>query len=50
MVTLLIMLIFILGVKTIFNPYIDVTRNGDWILWYNIKAKRKHITLWTNQK
>lgn len=37
--------LFLILVKLVINPKIDVTKKKDILLWYNWKNKRKYLKL-----
>lgn len=45
MTTFLFLILFIILIKLVINPKIDVTKEQDILLWYNWKNKRKFITI-----
>jgi hypothetical protein len=45
MTTFLFLILFIILIKLVINPKIDITKEKDILLWYNWKNKRKFITI-----
>lgn len=45
MTTFLFLILFIILIKLVINPKIDVTKEQDILLWYNWKNKRKYFKL-----
>ena len=45
MTTFLFLILFIILIKLVINPKIDVTKEQDILLWYNWKNKRKFIII-----
>ena len=37
--------LFLILIKLVINPKIDITKEQDILLWYNWKNKRKFITI-----
>jgi len=45
MTTFLFLILFIILIKLVINPKIDITKEKDVLLWYNWKNKRKYFKL-----
>ena len=45
MVTIILIILFLILIKLVINPKIDVTKEKDILLWYNWKQKRKYFKL-----
>lgn len=46
MTTFLFLILFIILIKLVINPKIDITKEKDVLLWYNWKNKRKYFKIW----
>lgn len=45
MITIIFLVLFIILIKLIIDPKIDVTKEKNIILWYNWKNERKYFKL-----
>lgn len=45
MTTFLFLILFLILIKLVIDPKIDVTKEQDILLWYNWKNKRKFIII-----
>ncbi len=45
MITIIFLILFVILIKSIINPKIDITKEKDILLWYNWKQKRKYFKL-----
>lgn len=45
MATIIFLILFVILIKLVINPKIDVTKEKDILLWYNWKNKRKYFKL-----
>ena len=45
MITIIFLILFMILIKLVINPKIDVTKEKDILLWYNWKQKRKYFKL-----
>jgi len=45
MITIIFLILFVILIKLIIDPKIDVTKEKDVLLWYNWKNKRKYFKL-----
>jgi hypothetical protein len=45
MITIIFLILFMILIKLVINPKIDVTKEKDILLWYNWKNKRKFIII-----
>lgn len=45
MVTIIFIVLFLILIKLVINPKIDITKEKDVLLWYNWKNKRKYFKL-----
>lgn len=45
MKTIIFIVLFLILIKLIINPKIDITKEKDILLWYNCKNKRKYFKL-----
>ena len=45
MITIIFLILFVILIKLIIDPKIDITKEQDILLWYNWKNKRKFITI-----
>jgi len=46
MITIIFIILFLILIKLVIDPKIDVTKKKDILLWYNWKNKRKYLILW----
>ncbi len=44
---IIFIILFMILIKLIINPKIDITKEKDILLWYNWKNKRKYFKVWT---
>ena len=42
---IIFLILFVILIKLVINPKIDITKEKDILLWYNWKNKRKFIIL-----
>lgn len=42
---IIIIILFLILIKLVINPKIDITKEKDVLLWYNWKNKRKYFKL-----
>ena len=42
---IIIIILFLILIKLVINPKIDITKEKDVLLWYNWKQKRKYFKL-----
>ena len=45
MITIIFLILFVILIKLIIDPKIDVTKEKDILLWYNWKNERKYFKL-----
>ena len=45
MITIIFIILFLILLKLIIDPKIDITKEKDILLWYNWKQKRKYFKL-----
>lgn len=45
MEAIIFIVLFLILIKLIINPKIDITKEKDILLWYNWKQKRKYFKL-----
>ena len=45
MITIIFVILFLILIKLVIDPKIDVTKEKDVLLWYNWKNKRKYLKL-----
>ena len=45
MITIIFIILFLILLKLIIDPKIDITKEKDILLWYNWKNKRKYFKL-----
>ena len=45
MITIIFIILFLILIKLVINPKIDITKEKDILLWYNWKQKRKYFKL-----
>lgn len=45
MITIIFIILFLILLKLIIDPKIDITKEKDILLWYNWKNKRKFIII-----
>ena len=45
MITIIFIILFLILLKLIIDPKIDITKEKDILLWYNWKKKRKFIII-----
>jgi len=45
MEAIIFIVLFLILIKSIINPKIDITKEKDILLWYNWKQKRKYFKL-----
>ncbi len=45
MITIIFLILFVILIKLIIDPKIDITKEKDILLWYNWKQKRKYFKL-----
>ena len=48
MITIIFIILFLILLKLIIDPKIDITKEKDVLLWYNWKNKRKYLIIWKN--
>ncbi len=45
MITIIFIILFLILIKLVIDPKIDITKEKDVLLWYNWKNKRKYFKL-----
>ena len=45
MITIIFIILFLILIKIVIDPKIDITKEKDVLLWYNWKQKRKYFKL-----
>ena len=45
MITIIFIILFLILIKIVIDPKIDITKEKDVLLWYNWKNKRKYFKL-----
>lgn len=45
MITIIFIILFLILIKLVIDPKIDITKEKDVLLWYNWKQKRKYFKL-----
>ena len=45
MITIIFIILFLILIKLVIDPKIDITKEKDILLWYNWKQKRKYFKL-----
>ena len=45
MITIIFLILFMILIKLVINPKIDVTKEKDILLWYNWKNERKYFKI-----
>lgn len=45
MITIIFIILFLILIKLVIDPKIDITKEKDVLLWYNWKNKRKFIII-----
>lgn len=45
MITIIFIILFLILIKLVIDPKIDITKEKDVLLWYNYKQKRKYFKL-----
>ena len=45
---IIIITLFLILIKLVINPKIDITKEKNILLWYNWKNERKYLIIWKN--